>query len=780
VAVVTSFTATVDIVEAALDYASGGVRILPVNPHTKKPMIKDWPNAATTDPATIRAWWAKRPDALIGAATGAGSDFWAVDLDNKPEKNGIKAFAELEAKYGKVPKTWRTQTPSDGRHLLFDMPDGVAIRSRASDIAPGVDTRGGRADGSSTGFVILPPSRRADGKSYQPLDYSDAFWTIGRDLPAAPDWLLFLAIFSTRQRKQLGTIGIEGAEAFQGAPPREWQGLADAAYAKAWGGSNAETGQPLTAESADRVVKYIVAGINGALVELSAAGVGEREKHLNLSGLAIHSLLSGARVRGVDAQQLATIEADAKQRYLAVSDFPAFRLGEAITKDQVLAKWGHTKEDAEPRELWRIGGASELEQEVERLAGLHPLEYGRLRTETAKHFKLTVKILDDAVKAKRRELKTTEHGTFLQDPEPWPDPVDGEQLLAELVDTIKAHVVMPSLGAEAVALWVLFAHAHDAFEVSPILAISAPERECGKTSLMNVIGALVPKPMPTSNISTAAVFRAVEKYRPTVLIDEADTFLDEKAELQGVLNSGHVRQSAFTARLVGDDHDLKMFSTWAPKAIAKIRELPDTLRSRSVVIRLRRKLGREKVKRLPKGDNEELTTLRRKAFRWAQDNIEAIRHCKPDVPAGLENRAADNWEPLLAIADVIGWSDIAEAAALGLSGKANADDADATKSVALLSDIRVVFEEQDAEFFDEQDADRLSPTVLLRALQGLEESLWLDIGYGRPLTTHVLAKMLQPFGIKSRRSDDARYYLKAHFTEAWQRYLTPAATPDEP
>jgi putative DNA primase/helicase len=137
-----------------------------------------------------------------------------------------------------------------------------------------------------------------------------------------------------------------------------------------------------------------------------------------------------------------------------------------------------------------------------------------------------------------------------------------------LVRTIESHVILPSGAAIATALWVIHAHAHDQAQISPILAISSPTPECGKTTLLNLIGALVPRPQAASNITPAAVFRTVEKYRPCLLVDEADTFLKNSDDLRGILNSGHNRQSAFIIRSVGDDHDPRPFRTWGPKAIA--------------------------------------------------------------------------------------------------------------------------------------------------------------------------------------------------------------------
>jgi hypothetical protein len=178
---------------------------------------------------------------------------------------------------------------------------------------------------------------------------------------------------------------------------------------------------------------------------------------------------------------------------------------------------------------------------------------------------------------------------------------------------------------------VLFTHAHDCFEISPVLAATSPAPECGKTTLLTLLGELVPSPLPASNITGPALFRAVEKWSPTVLIDEADTFLRDSDELRGILNSGHNKRNAWVVRTQGDDYEPRRFSTWAPKAVALIGKLPPTLSSRSLHIRLQRKLATDQVTPLL----AHLVPLHRKAARWAR------QHRKPRLerPQAAEEAA---------------------------------------------------------------------------------------------------------------------------------------------
>ena len=111
-------------------------------------------------------------------------------------------------------------------------------------------------------------------------------------------------------------------------------------------------------------------------------------------------------------------------------------------------------------------------------------------------------------------------------------------------------------GVEILALWALHTHAFESFAHSPRLAITSPEKGCGKTTTLDVLGELVARPLPSSNASVAAVFRIIEMAAPTLLIDEADTFLKENYELRGILNTGHRRGGQVT-RTVGDESAFK-------------------------------------------------------------------------------------------------------------------------------------------------------------------------------------------------------------------------------
>ena len=179
--------------------------------------------------------------------------------------------------------------------------------------------------------------------------------------------------------------------------------------------------------------------------------------------------------------------------------------------------------------------------------------------------------------------------------------------------------------------------------------------------MIDVLWRLTWRPLQTANVTAASVFRVVEMQRPNLLMDEADTYLHEKDELRGILNSGH-RQGGAVIRTVGEDFEPRSFSTYSACAIALIGKLPGTLADRSVSIALRRRRPDEPVRPFRLDRTGHLDQLAEKTMRWAADNAERIRAADPDMPDGIFNRTADNWSPLLAIADA--------AAANGRRGRA--------------------------------------------------------------------------------------------------------------
>lgn len=347
-----------------------------------------------------------------------------------------------------------------------------------------------------------------------------------------------------------------------------------------------------------------------------------------------------------------------------------------------------------------------------------------------------------------------------------PDPVDGAELLNEITATIQRHVIADAPTIHAAALWTAFTWFIDVVDVAPIANITAPEKRCGKTVMLGALARLSCRPLAVSNIAPAALFRALELWTPTLLIDEVDAFLAEHEEARGILNAGFTRDSAFVIRCVGDDHTPTKFNVWGAKALCGIGKIADTLADRSIPLRLRRKMPGERTVKMRHADPEHFAVLVGKLARFAVDKREAVRLARPAEIEGLNDRANDAWEPLLAIAGVAGgdWPRLARQAAIilhGLEGEAPSIGAE------LLSDIHAAFERKRTA--------KLFSADLLQALCDDEESPWATWNRGQPIQLRQLSRKLAEFGIKSkdvRQGYEVKkgYHLE-QFADAFERYL---------
>jgi hypothetical protein len=290
--------------------------------------------------------------------------------------------------------------------------------------------------------------------------------------------------------------------------------------------------------------------------------------------------------------------------------------------------------------------------------------------------------------------------------------------------------------------------------------------------LLEVLELLVPRPLRTTNISDAALFRPIAQEVPTLLFDEIDAIFGAKArdreDLRGMINAGH-RRGAEVRRVGGANRDkLERFAVFCAKALAGIGTLPETVADRSLPIRLERKAPGEKVERFRRRDVEpEAAALRERVERFAAESIEALEAARPELPADLDDRAQDGAEPLLAIADLAGgeWAQRARRAIIELRGGEAAEDD--SIGVRLLADVRGAFEAL--------ASDRVSTVDLLAHLHRLDEAPWAE-WYGKPLTARGFSKLLDPYRVRRRtvRLDDggtAKGYKREQFEDAWKRYL---------
>jgi hypothetical protein len=352
--------------------------------------------------------------------------------------------------------------------------------------------------------------------------------------------------------------------------------------------------------------------------------------------------------------------------------------------------------------------------------------------------------------------------------------IDTAALLDDVRGVIARYVVLPGDAYfDAAALWVLHAHAIEAAETTPRLVLKSPEKESGKTRMLEVLESIVPAPLDTFSASVAALYRTLKDEQATLLFDEVDAIFNPKRaadheELRALLNAGY-RRGATVRRCVGEGKKQRVekFPVFAATALAAIGDLPDTIESRAVIVPMRRRAPDEQVEAFRRRKaSTEAHEIRGQLERWAAENVEVLKDAEPELPVGVTDRAADIWEPLLAIAELAGdtWKARADQAATTIVAGRVAEDA--SIGVRLLADLRVLY----------QGHDRMSSKALCEQLNGLEESPWGGWHAGNGIGQRDLAKRLKPYGIESKdvRLPDGTHpkgYLREDFEDAWARYL---------
>ena len=432
----------------------------------------------------------------------------------------------------------------------------------------------------------------------------------------------------------------------------------------------------------------------------------------------------------------------------------------------------------------------------------------------------------------------------------------GATLLSDLRDVIRRYVVLPEMAAETLALWVVHTYAFTLRQVTTYIGVVSPEKRCGKTTLLELLGLLANRSLTAANISPSAMFRVIEDTQPTLLIDEADTFLEGRDELAGILNAGYRKGNSYVVRVadrkargnsggtnqiggtsytspqsnppvpefaqwtseivpsdptihssssasaphstnpsiqnpnssspasihssknpsihppnppnpcnnVTNHHvtTLARYSCWCPKVMAAIGRLPDTLADRCILITMQRKMPGEKCERMRHLNAED---LRIRCDKFVRAHADQIAHAQPEIPATLNDRAADIWEPLLAIADLAGgeWPQLARAAAQKLS----THDDELTPTGYFLKDLR--------NLMVLAGVDRMLCRDIVKQLNPMHNRPWEDLRRGREINEWWLGRLLGELGIHSRstRAGDAtgKGYTLADIDAAFRRYV---------
>ena len=415
------------------------------------------------------------------------------------------------------------------------------------------------------------------------------------------------------------------------------------------------------------------------------------------------------------------------------------------------------------------------------------IEFARERARAAKQLGVSRRAIDDEVEARRLDWEAAETAPLYPHwiVDPWPEVVDGDALLRDIITRIRKHVTCTEndCAYDSALDHVLPGCTTRSQRTALFFIVTSAEPESGKTTVLGVLSFLTPRCIASVEISEAALYRSINIWRPTFVVDEFDAVLasDDKAPLRSVINSGHTRGQT-VVRCVEPNFKPEAFVTFCPKAIGMVgRKLPGSTLSRCILIEMkRRKPGDKAIVKFEHKDDADLANLRSRLLRWASDNQAALRKAEPSMPPGFDNRRADNWQTLFAIADLAG-GECGDKARIAAGHTEGATD-NSTIGVRLLADIKRIFDE-------EPKPDCMRSATLVAKLVEDQEGPWVAWNWGKGLTQNGLAALLGGgggrgrgarggFGICSKTvhpkvEPHGKGYRREQFEDAWERYLPP-------
>lgn len=326
--------------------------------------------------------------------------------------------------------------------------------------------------------------------------------------------------------------------------------------------------------------------------------------------------------------------------------------------------------------------------------------------------------------------------------------------------------------------WIVHTHLMDEWDTTPRLAFLSSEPASGKSRALEVTAQLVPRAIEPVNVSPAYLFRrtASADGRPTILHDEIDTVFGPKAkdneDVRGFINAGYRKHSKY-GRCVGKNGQFTTedIPAYCAVAVAGLGNLPDTILSRSVIVRMKRRAPHEAVEpfRVSKFEAEALA-ISQHIEQWASQRKDLLANMKP-LPPEVTDRDADVWEALIAIGDCADehWSQAIRVTAVTLVTLKR--EAPQSLGILLLNDIRAIF--------DNKNVQSISTKELLFELTNLTTSPWADLE-NRLLNDRKLSAILKPYGVGSDTIRVGESICKGYkldfFKDAFIRYL-PARSP---
>lgn len=354
--------------------------------------------------------------------------------------------------------------------------------------------------------------------------------------------------------------------------------------------------------------------------------------------------------------------------------------------------------------------------------------------------------------------------------EPWPQPVEGADLLDALCSWFIRYAVFLEGAPEAITVWDVATWFRDEVYFAPILALLSPTKGSGKTTVLDLLRRIVSRPHFTSGFGAtpATIFRLNHEQHPTFLIDEAERLKSDR-DLITLLNDGY-RKGARVSRCVGDgDYKVRTYDAFGFRAVASIGRLWDTITDRSIVIPMLKKPRDAEVARFNAATDKEGNDLSRKIRRWTDDNRKRFRKALEEVerPQWLEDRECDNWAALFAIAQLAGgdWPDRIRSSARRLARRPGEDGDPGER---LILDVHDVFRSRGYP-------EAMKSGDLASKLAEIETSPWGEERGGKGISAYNLAKRLKPFGISPRQAradgDKLRGYWLEDLRPVFECYL---------
>jgi hypothetical protein len=681
---------------------------------------------ATADESKIRALWRRWPEANVALATGSRSGFIALDID--PRHGGEEALAAVEAEIGRLPDTICVLTQSKGRHLYYRAPEATVACS-ASTLGRGLDVRG---DG---GYVVAPPSTGVLGQYIWDSPSGDPDGSLA-ELP--PAWIERLV----GRRQAVAALPISGPV----PEGRRNDTLASVAGALRRRGLEPEV---------------ILAALLAVNEKQCQPPLPEEEVSQIARSVGRYPIPTGGGRSGPDGQHEPVIVAGDLQ----------LRLGRRLSATSVEI---YVERETQLLYVDRVSPAS---------SGSRRRLIGAIQSHDATvdvaALDLRLCALAERLTAMDTHIDQGIRGTAVafDAVEPSPNPVDGGQLLRDLVSELLKYMVIKQAAAVVTAVWLVAAHTFSVFDVFPRIVVRSPTKRCGKTRLLDLLEALLANSQKCSNLSLASLFRVVDDQHPVLLLDETDLYLKAQPELIGLLNAGHKRGGA-VLRCEGEDSEVRRFDVFAPAVLAGIGDQADTVMDRSFIISMQRRAMGEEVAKLRMRELRELRSrLVPQILRWIADHVGDLSEAQPEVPDGLDDRAADNAVPLLAVADLVGgdWPVVVRTSIVQLCGAR--EEADDGKALLLLGDLR--------DLFNTVSGPGLATKGILKLLHEREDRPWAEYGRsGKPIAGWHVGNLLAEFSVRSAYVLDpmtgkkARGYLRADLEATWSRYLSPSPLRD--